>query len=95
VVRGDPGKPAPKDKTPEFRDFHMSRIYCNGAGTAISITGLPQMPVNRIWFDNMLISARKGLVATQAKDIDLHNVRLITKEGPAYQPDNTAHITIR
>jgi polygalacturonase len=95
VVRGDPGKPAPKDKTPEFRDFHMSRIYCNGAGTAISITGLPQMPVSRIWFDTLLISARKGLVATQAKDIDLYKVRLITKEEPVYQSDNTAHITIR
>jgi DNA sulfur modification protein DndE len=94
-VRRDPNKPAPTDKTPEFRDFHMSRIYCNGAGTAISITGLPQMPVGRIWFDTMLISSRKGLVASQAKDIYLHGVKLITKEGEAFQPDSTAHITIR
>jgi len=90
----DPNKPAPTDKTPEFRDFYISRIYCNGAHTAISITGLPQMPVSRVWFDTVLISSGKGLLASQAKDIDLHDVKLITKESPAYQPDNTAHITI-
>ncbi|HVV06676.1 MAG TPA: glycoside hydrolase family 28 protein [Puia sp.] len=91
----DPSKPAPTDKTPEFRDFYISRIYCNGAHTAISITGLPQMPVSRVWFDTVLISSDKGLVASQAKDIDLHDVKLITKASPAYQPDNTAHIIIR
>jgi polygalacturonase len=91
----NPNKPTPTDKTPVFRDFYISRIYCNGAHTAISITGLPQMPVSRVWFDTVLISSDKGLVASQAKDIDLHDVKLITKQSPAYQPDNTAHIIIR
>ncbi|HEY4208434.1 MAG TPA: glycoside hydrolase family 28 protein [Puia sp.] len=91
----DPGKPKPTDRTPEFRDFYISRIYCNGARTAISITGLPQMPVKKVWFDKVVISSGKGLVATQAADIDLHDVKLITKETPAFQPDNTAHIIVR
>jgi polygalacturonase len=90
----DANKPTPTVKTPEFRDFHISRVYCNGARTAIAITGLPQMPVSRIWFDTLLISSDKGLVVSQAKDIDLHDVKLITKEEPAYRPDITAHITI-
>jgi polygalacturonase len=90
-----PNKARPTDKTPEFRDFYISRIYCNGARTAISITGLPQMPVHKIWFDTITISAGKGLVATQAGEIDLHQVKLITRDGPAFQPDSTAHITIR
>jgi hypothetical protein len=90
-----PNKARPTDKTPEFRDFYISRIYCNGARTAISITGLPQMPVHKIWFDTITISAGKGLVATQAGEIDLHQVKLITRDGPAFQPDSSAHITIR
>jgi len=91
----DPNKARATDKTPEFRDFYISRIYCNGARTAISITGLPQMPVHKIWFDTITISAGKGLVATQAAEIDLHQVKLITRENPVFQPDSTAHITIR
>jgi polygalacturonase len=90
----DPNKPAPIDKTPEFRDFHISRVYCNGASTAIAITGLPQMPVSRIWFDSIVISAGKGLVASQAKDIDLRDVKLITREMPVYQTDRTAEIHV-
>jgi polygalacturonase len=91
----DPNKARPAGKTPEFRDFHISRIYCNGARTAISITGLPQMPVHKIWFDTITISAGKGLVATQAREIDLHQVRLITREEPVFRPDSTAHLIIR
>jgi polygalacturonase len=85
----------PTDKTPEFRDFHISRIDCEGAATAISITGLPQMPVSNISFDTIAIRAKKGLVATEAKNIDLHDVRLDVSEKPVYQADKTAEIHIR
>jgi polygalacturonase len=91
----DVNKPLPSDKTPEFRDFHISRVYCNGARTAISITGLPQMPVNRIAFDSLVISAGKGLVATQARGIDCTHVKLITTQQPVYQTDNTAEVRVR
>jgi polygalacturonase len=91
----DPNKPKPQDKTPEFRDFHISRIYCNGAQTGIAITGLPQMPISKISFDSLEIHSTKGLVATQARDIDLHAVRWIVQEEPAVQADKTAEIRIR
>jgi len=91
----DPGKPRPTDKIPEFRDFHISRVYCSGARTAIVLTGLPQMPVSRIFFDTLVISAGRGLVATQARGIDCHNVKLITTGQPAFQADNTAEVHVR
>ena len=91
----DPNKPKPQDKTPEFRDFHISRIYCNGAQTGIVITGLPQMPVSKISFDSLEIHSTKGLVATQARDIDLHAVQWIVRDQPAIQADKTAEIRVR
>jgi len=72
------GQPQVHEKTPEFRDFHISNINCNGAATAISITGLPEMPVNRIFFDHIVISSDKGLVAKDAANLDLKTVKLIT-----------------
>lgn len=91
----DPGKLKPMDKIPEFHDFHISRVYCSGARTAVSITGLPQMPVSRIAFDTLVISAGNGLIATQARGIDLVNVKLITNQQPVYQTDETVDIHIR
>ena len=90
----DPNKPAPKDKIPEFRDFHISRISCAGAKTAIAITGLPELPVNNIFFDSVSIRSNKGLVATQARAIDLHNVKLDVSEKPVFQTDKTAEIRV-
>ena len=84
----------PNDKIPEFRDFHISHIDCQGAAAAIAITGLPQMPVNNIRFDSITIHATKGLVATQAKNIDLQTVKLYVEERPVVQADRTAEIRI-
>jgi DNA sulfur modification protein DndE len=70
-------KTTAEDKIPQFRDFYISNVFCRGAKTAISITGLPQMPVQKIYFDNVVISADKGYESKDAKDIDFKNVRLI------------------
>jgi hypothetical protein len=94
-VEKDPNKAKPEDKTPEFRDFHISRIFCDGAATGIAITGLPQMPVSKISFDSLEIHSTKGLVATQARDIDLHAVRWVVQQEPAVQADKTAEIRVR
>jgi polygalacturonase len=91
-VEQDPNRPKPEDKTPEFRDFHISHVYCNGAQTGISITGLPQMPVSNIFFDRLEIKAVKGLVATQAKTISLRDVNFYVQDKPAIQADKTAQI---
>ena len=82
----------PTDKTPVFRDFYISRIDCQGAATAISITGLPQMPITGISFDSVTIRATRGLVATQARNIRLHEVKLDVAEKPVFQTDRTAEI---
>jgi DNA sulfur modification protein DndE len=70
-----------RDKTPIFKDFYISNIYCRGANTAISITGLPEMPVQKIYFENMTISANKGYEAKDAKDISFKNVKFILPNG--------------
>jgi polygalacturonase len=75
----------PTDKTPEFRDFHISDVRCAGAATAISITGLPQMPVHSIDFDTIEIRSDKAIVTKEIRDIHFHNVRI---NGAAYnKPD--------
>ena len=80
------------DKTPEFRDIHISRVDCKGAKTAISITGLPQRPISNIFFDDVTIQATKGVVATQCRNIDLQHVTLDVSEKPVIQADATAEI---
>ncbi|MGF7232319.1 glycoside hydrolase family 28 protein [Arachidicoccus sp.] len=62
--------------TPRFQDFYLNNIYCVGASTAISLTGLPEMPVNHLYFSNINITAKKGYEAVDAKDISFKNVTI-------------------
>ena len=76
------------DKTPEFTGFHISHIDCQGAKTAIAITGLPQMPVHDIYFDTVSISADKGVVLTDARALHFSKTKIVAASGPAYSYGN-------
>ncbi|QJD94603.1 glycoside hydrolase family 28 protein [Mucilaginibacter robiniae] len=79
--------------TPKFQDFYISHVYCNNAKTAISITGLPEMPVNHINLSDVVISAQQPIVATEASEIVLKNVKIISPEKTLMKLDNSQNIT--
>lgn len=72
---------AQEGKIPQFREFYISDVFCKGAKKAISITGLPQMPVTKISFENMTIQADSGYDHKDAIDISFKKVKVITKTG--------------
>jgi polygalacturonase len=82
------------DKTPNFQDFHISDVYCNNAKIAISIIGLPDMPVSKIDFTNVTISAQKAFSSIEARDITLKNVKIISPDKTVYSLNNSTNITI-
>lgn len=68
------------EATPQFKDFHISNVVCNGAGTAVFIRGLPEMNVLGIYLDDMAIKAKKGIVCTEATGVYIRGLQLITDE---------------
>jgi polygalacturonase len=82
------------DKTPRFKDFYISHVYCNSAKTAIAITGLPEMPVNHINFSDMVISANEPFTSTDAADISLKNVKILSPKSTLMVLNNSSNITI-
>lgn len=70
-----------RDKTPVFKNFYISNVACLKAKTAISITGLPEMPVSKIFFNNITIAANEGFVETNTTEIDFKKVKLILPTG--------------
>jgi DNA sulfur modification protein DndE len=81
------------DKVPQYSDFHLNNIECDGAETAISIIGLPDMPVKKLYFENITIKAKKGFVASDAEDIDLKNVKLDAAK-PLYKTTRSKNIVV-
>ena len=84
-----------RDKTPQFTDFYFDSIYCNGANTAVSITGLPEMPVSKIYFKDIVISSDRCFEATDADNIYIDKVKIITQPYPVYLLNNVKNITIK
>jgi polygalacturonase len=62
--------------TPRFQDFYFNNIYCASAGKAISITGLPESPVDHIYFNNVNIHADKGNTSVDATNIIFNQVKV-------------------
>jgi polygalacturonase len=66
------------EATPQFRDFHISNIVCNGAQTAIFVRGLPEMNIKDVYLENLVLQAKNGLDCTEATGLQLKDVKLIT-----------------
>lgn len=81
------------EATPQFKDFHISNVVCNGAGTAVFIRGLPEMNVLGVYLDDMAIKAKKGIVCTEATGVYIRGLQLITDEvNPVISIDNSQSV---
>ncbi len=51
------GQKVSEEEIPEFKEIHISNVYCSYAKTAVKISGLPEKPVHDIYLQNIDISA--------------------------------------
>jgi polygalacturonase len=79
------------ERTPQFRDIHISNLS-GDAKKAISIIGLPEMPVENISFSNINLVTEKGVHITDAKDILFSKVRISNTEEAAFIVKNSEEI---
>jgi len=68
------------ETTPQFRNFHISNVYCNGAEKGIFVRGLPEMHVKDIILENMVLQAKKGIDVQEASGITFKNIKIISTE---------------
>jgi polygalacturonase len=67
------------EETPRFRNIHMSNITCDGAGKAMVLRGLPEMPIEAVTLEHASITADEGILCMYARDIHLRDVRVTTR----------------
>ena len=83
------------EATPQFRNFYIRNVVCNGAEKAIFVRGLPEMNVKNIVMQDMVLQANKGLDMTEGSDITLKNVILVTRDiNPVMNIHNSKNITL-
>ncbi len=83
------------EETPQFRNFFITNVVCNGAKKAIFVRGLPEMSVKNIVLKDMVLQADEGLDMTEGSGITLKNIQLITKStNPVMNIHNSRDITL-
>jgi len=82
------------EKTPRFRKIRLKNIVCQGAKRAVALQGLPEMPIQDIELENIDITADRGFVAMDARNIRLSEIKIRPKQGPVFLLRNTSDTVI-
>jgi len=81
------------EATPQFRDFYVNNIVCDGAETGLLVRGLPEMAIKDIHLENIVLKATKGAEISEAQGITLKNVTFESKEtNPVIRVENSSDI---
>lgn len=71
------------ESTPCFRDIHMKDITCKGANQAIYLQGLPEMNLENITMENLIMEGENGLFCMDARGITIRGLNLMSGKEPA------------
>jgi polygalacturonase len=83
------------EATPQFKDFHVSNVVCNGAARGLEVRGLPEMSIKGIHFENLVLKTTKGVDITEGEGISLKNVYLeCTDTNPLINLNNSRQVTM-
>jgi polygalacturonase len=84
------------EETPQFRNFFITNVVCNGAQKGIFVRGLPEMNVKNIVLKDMVIQSKEGLDMTEGSGITLQNIQMITTNtDPVMNIHNSRDITLQ
>ena len=82
------------ERTPAFRNIHISNITVRGAKEAGYFRGLPEMPLADVSLSNAVMYTRTGIRCTDATRIAFRNVDVHTEEGPALYCENVEELEV-
>jgi polygalacturonase len=83
------------EETPQFQNFHMTNLVCNGADKAIFVRGLPEMNIRNISIENSVFQADQGIEIIEGSSINLKNVSVqIEKKQPVIMVNNSSDLVL-
>ena len=86
--------PAVTEETPAFRKIYFNNVVSHNSGRAILFNGLPEMNIENINLEDVIITAGVGAEFSESKDVTLKNVSILPENGPALILKNVKHLKI-
>ncbi|GAT62221.1 glycoside hydrolase family 28 protein [Paludibacter jiangxiensis] len=73
------------ERTPIFRNIHISGMTGSNVNAACLVEGIEEMPVSDVSFEDINMDAQSGFDISRAKDIRLSNVKVNAQMGAAFK----------
>lgn len=83
------------ERTPTFRDIHLSNISISGAKKGISFTGLEERNIEQVSFSDISIEASSGIEGQYAQNLIFENIRIKSKSPFPVNLNKCDNVTIR
>jgi polygalacturonase len=81
------------ERTPVFRNISFKNITCKNSESPIVIFGLQEMPPQNITFEDIEMSAKRGVICNYGKEISFNNINITVADGPAVSILGSAGLT--
>lgn len=72
------------ERTPAFRNIHISNVTGTNVRKVGYISGIEEMPIEELSFNNINMTAHEGFTASVGKNIQFNNVDLAVEKGPSF-----------
>ena len=73
---------AQTEDVPEFKNVTIRNTVCRGAGRALRVDGLTQLPIHDITLENVELTAKTGFFCKEAENIHFKNVTITNEKQP-------------
>lgn len=73
------------ERTPIFRNIHISNITGSNINLVCQLEGIEEMPVSDVSFEDINMDAKSGFEISRAKDIRLSNVQVNVQLGAPFK----------
>ena len=90
----DEDTPAVTEATPQFKDIYMKDIRCKGATQAIHLQGLPEMSLDNVNMEDLVMECETGLICVDANGVNIKDLVLKTTNFPAITFENSKNVAI-
>jgi polygalacturonase len=82
------------EATPQFKDIYMKGIRCKGASQAIHLQGLPEMSLENVNMEDLVMESETGLVCVDANGVNIKGLLLKTTNFPALSFQNSKNVNM-
>ena len=93
-VKPDIKIPVADVTTPAFKNIYIKNIYCSNARRAMFFNGLPEMNIQNINVENVIITAEYGAELSESDGINFNNIKIFPRKGAALHLSNVKNFKL-